>query len=199
VEASAPHASHIEAEPLEWQPRVMWASARLLSGAVSFFFASFLFAYFYLRLLDTNHGWKIGAVNPSLGLGIVIMLVLVASAVLMRLAARDPLRTVMFGGAAAGLALVTIVLQVFEWTTLGFGPASGAYASVFVGWTGCYTVLTIPFLYWIETQVAVVWREQRESTPHSTELFHAGLESCSFLWAFYVATGVLAFVVLYIV
>jgi heme/copper-type cytochrome/quinol oxidase subunit 3 len=177
----------------------MWASARLLSGAVSFFFASFLFAYFYLRLLDTNHGWKIGAVNPSLGLGIVIMLVLVASAVLMRLAARDPLRTVRFGAAAAGLALATIVLQVVEWTTLGFGPASGAYASVFVGWTGCYTVLTIPFIYWIETQVAVVWREQRESTPHSTELISAGLESCAFLWAFYVATGVIAFVVLYVI
>ena len=199
MEASAPRASHIEAEPLEWQPRVMWASARLLSGAVSFFFASFLFAYFYLRLLDTNHGWKIGAVNPSLGLGIVIMLVLVASGVLMRVAARDPLRMVSLGSAALALAFLAIVLQVVEWTTLGFGPASGAYASVFVGWTSCYTVLIIPFLYWMETQVAVVWREKRESTPHSTELITAGLESCSFLWAFYVATGVIAFVVLYII
>ena len=115
------------------------------------------------------------------------------------MASRNPPRTVALGGAALGLALLSVILQVWEWTTIGFGAASGAWASVYVGWTWCYAVLTIPFLYWIETQVATVWREKRESTAHSTELITAGLESCSFLWAFYVATGVIAFVVLYII
>src|SRR5947209_16263673 len=116
MEASAPHASQIEAEPAEWQPRIMWASARLLSGAVAFFFAAFLFAYFYLRLLDTHHGWKIGPANPSLALGTLTMLTLVASAVLLRLASRGPARTVTLGSAALALGLLSIVLQVFEWT-----------------------------------------------------------------------------------
>jgi heme/copper-type cytochrome/quinol oxidase subunit 3 len=199
MSASAPHASHIEAEPPEWQPRVMWATARLLSGAIAFFFAAFLFAYFYLRLLDVNHGWKLGHVVRPTGFGIAIVVVLIASAVLLRLAARTPVRTVSLGGAALGLALLSVILQVWQWTTIGFGAASGAYASVYVGWTSCYAVLTIPFLYWIETQIAVVWREKRDTTPHSTELIHASLESCSFLWAFYVVTGVIAFIVLYVV
>jgi heme/copper-type cytochrome/quinol oxidase subunit 3 len=177
----------------------MWAGARLLSGAVAFFFASFLFAYFYLRLLDINHGWKLGHVVRPVGFGIAIVIVLIASAVVLRMAARNPPRTVALGGAALGLALASVILQVWQWTTIGFGAASGAYASVYVGWTSCYAVLTIPFLYWIETQVATVWREKRESTPHSSELITAGLESCSFLWAFFVATGVIAFVVLYII
>jgi heme/copper-type cytochrome/quinol oxidase subunit 3 len=199
VSASAPHAPHIEAEPLEWQPRVMWAGARLLSGAVAFFFASFLFAYFYLRLLDTNHGWKLGHVVRPTGWGVAVVIVLVASAVALWMASRNPPRTVALGGAALGLALLSVILQVWEWTTIGFGAASGGYASVYVGWTSCYAVLTIPFLYWIETQVATVWREKRESTPHSSELITAGLESCAFLWAFYVAVGVIAFVVLFVV
>ncbi len=197
--ASAPHAPHIEAEPLEWQPRVTWVGARLLCGALTFFFASFLFAYFYLRLLDTNHSWKIGKVNPSIGLGILIAVVLVASAVILRLAVPRPAAAVRLGGISLGLALLAVVLQVIEWTTLGFGAASGGYASVFVGWTSCYAVLIIPCAYWIETQVAGYWRERREGTTQTAELHRASLEACSFFWAYYVAIGVIAFVVLYIV
>src|SRR5579884_1581324 len=131
--ASAPHASHIEAEPLEWQPRASWVGARLLCGALSFFFASFLFAYFYLRLLDVHHAWKLGHVNPSIGLGIVIAVALVLSAVALRLALHRPAQVVALGAASLLLALLAIALQCVEWTTLGFGPASGGYASVFVG------------------------------------------------------------------
>jgi heme/copper-type cytochrome/quinol oxidase subunit 3 len=197
--ASAPHAPHIEAEPLEWQPRATWVGARLLCGALTFFFASFLFAYFYLRLLDTNHLWRAGKVNPSLGLGIIVAILLVASAVLLRLAASRLTDAVRLGGIALLLGLAAIVLQVIEWTTLGFGPASGGYASVFVGWTSTYVVLAIPCLYWIETQVAGFWRERREGTAQTAELHRANLEACSFFWAYYVAIGVIAFVVLYIV
>lgn len=197
--ASAPHAAHIEAEPLEWQPRAMWIGARLLCGTIVFFFGAFLFAYFYLRLLDVHHAWKIGAVNPSLGLGIAIMLALVLSAGLLRASVGRPQRTIALGAGAVALGLLAVVLQVVQWTTLGFGPASGGYASVFVGWTSTYAVLALPCIYWIETQVAGAWRERRVGTAQSDELQAAGLEACSLFWGFYVAAGVLAFVVLYVV
>ncbi len=51
----------------------IWVGARQLCGAASFFFVSFVFAYFYLRSLDSNKSWKIGAVNPGIGLGVVIV------------------------------------------------------------------------------------------------------------------------------
>jgi heme/copper-type cytochrome/quinol oxidase subunit 3 len=203
--ASAPTHPSIELEPPQWQPRALWVGARLLCGAAAFFFISFVFAYFYLRALDTNKDWKIGAVNPSLGLGIAIVLVLIASAAAMRAAATRHDLAVRAGAAALVLALLAVVLQVIEWTTLGFGPASGAYASVYVGWTAFYALFALACTYWIETQVATVWRRRKEgvgATPAQvltdTEVVAAGLEACSFFWTFYVFLGVVAFVLLYL-
>jgi heme/copper-type cytochrome/quinol oxidase subunit 3 len=208
MEASAPLASHIEPEPHGWQPRALWVTARLLCGAVSFFFLAFLFAYFYLRSLDVNKAWKIGSVHPSVAFGVIIAVVLVASAVLMRLVAARPGESLPLAAGALGLALLSVLLQVIDWTTLGFGPASGAYASVFIGWTVWYAVFTLPCAYWIETQVASVWRARREGIDRprregvpadDVELLVAGIEACSFFWTFYVACGVVAFVILYVV
>ncbi len=204
--ASAPTHPGIELEPPEWQPRAMWVAARQLCGAASFFFISFAFAYFYLKSLDLNKDWKIGPVHPSIGLGVAIVVVLIISAVLLRGASIRPEFTVIAGATALALLLLAVVLQVIEWTTLGFGPASGGYASVFIGWTAFYSVFALMSGYWIETQVATAWRRRREgvsATPAAVltdeELVRADLEACSFFWAFYVATGVLAFIILYLV
>jgi len=204
--ASAPTHPSIELEPPEWQPRAVWVSARMLCGAASFFFIAFVFAYFYLRSLDSNRDWKIGHnINPSLGLGAVIVILLVLSAAAMRVSATDQARRLPAGLAATLLALVAIVVQVVAWTVLGFGPASGGYASVYVGWTGCYTVFMLFCVYWIETQVATVWRRRHDdveaTTAHvldATDVALAGLRACSFFWTYYVANGVLLFVILYL-
>ncbi len=207
--ASAPTHPDIELEPPEWQPRALWVGARQLCGAAAFFFVSFVFAYFYLRSLDPNHSWKIGTVTVPVGWGLVIAVVLVLSAVALRAAATRPELTVRAGAAALVLALLSIVLQVITWTTLGFGPASGGFASVYVGWTAFYAVFTLPCAFWIETQVATAWRRRREgvrgSRPPAPAEVHtdpavigAGLDACSFFWNFYVFNGVLLFVILYL-
>ena len=203
--ASAPTHPEIELEPSEWQPRALWVGARQLCGALAFFLVSFVFAYFYLRSQDTNGDWKIGSVSPSLGLGIVILLSLLASAALLRAAVTRPAVTVRAGAAALGLALLSVLLQVIEWTTLGFGPASGGYASVYVGWTAFYAVLTVACAYGIETQVATAWRRRRHGVSSTsaevmsdTAVVDAGLEACSFFWTFFVANGVVLFVLLYL-
>ena len=203
--ASAPTHPHIELEPPEWQPRALRAGARGLCGAVAFFMVSFVFAYFYLRAQDPDRDWKIGHVEPPVAFGLIILLVLVASAVLLHQASQRPELTVRAGGAALALAILSVVLQVIEWTTLGFGPESGGYASVFVGWTAFYAVLTLGCIYWIETQVATAWRRGREgvaATPaqvmSDTPVVQAGLEACSFFWSFYVANGLVLFVLLYL-
>ena len=200
MEASAP--AHLQSEPASWQPRALWVSARLWCGAVSFFFLAFLFAYFYLRTLDPHHGWKIGKVDPSVGLGIAVVLPFVLSAALLRAGARDGAATVGRGVGAIGLALLGVILQFVQFTTLGFGPASGAYASVFIGWTSTYVLGGLCGVYWIETQVATAWRLAKEGTVQTEreqQVLRAGLEACSFFWAYFVAIGVLAFVVLYVV
>jgi heme/copper-type cytochrome/quinol oxidase subunit 3 len=203
--ASAPTHPEIELEPPEWQPRAMWVGARQLCGAVAFFFMAFVFAYFYLRSLDTHKDWKIGSVNPSIGLGVAIIVTLLLSAAALRMAATRSEFRVPVGAAALALALLAVVLQVIEWTTLGFGPASGGYASVYVGWTAFYSVFALLSAYWIETQVATAWRRRREGVlVTSAEVLTdaaveaASLEACSFFWTFYVALGVVLFVILYL-
>ena len=122
--ASAPVGDHIEPEPPEWQPRAIWVGGRLLCGAISFFFASFLFAYFYLQALDTNHSWKIGRVVPDGGFGVAIAALFLFSAVIYRLAARRPAGDSMAAGTiAVVMGLAAVVLQFFEYTTLDFGAA----------------------------------------------------------------------------
>jgi heme/copper-type cytochrome/quinol oxidase subunit 3 len=205
--ASAPTHPDIELEPPEWQPRAIWVGARQLCGAAAFFFLAFVFAYFYLRSLDLDKDWKIGHnVNPSLGLGVAIVVALVLSAALLRAASVRPELTVRAGVIALLLLLAAVVLQVVAWTKLGFGPASGGYASVYVGWTIFYAVFALMSAYWIETQVATAWRRRRHGvapTPADVltdeTLTRANLEACSFFWAFYVAIGVVTFVILYLV
>src|SRR5579871_1875200 len=156
--ASAPVAAHIEPEPRQWQPRALWVGARMLCGSISFFFASFLFAYFYLRSLAPNHNWKIGAVNPSLGLGLAVAACFLLSAIVFRTTASRPADVLAGGIIALLLALLGVALQCVEYTTLGFGAASGGYASVFFGWTALYAVFALMGVYWIEINVASLWR-----------------------------------------
>lgn len=204
--ASAPTHPEIELEPPEWQPRAMWAGTRGIAGAAAFFLVSFVFSYFYLRSQDPNNDWKIGHnINPSLGLGVAIVVALILSAVALRAAVERPALTVSMGGVALALALLTVVLQVIAWTVLGFGPASGGYASVYIGWTIFYSVLTLACAYWIETQVATAWRRRREgerATPAAVmseaAVVEAGLRACGFFWNFFVFNGVVLFVLLYV-
>ncbi len=207
MEASAPSAPHIEPEPPEWQPRAIWVGGRLLCGTISFFFASFLFAFFYLKALDVNHNWKIGNVVPDGGIGVAIAALFLFSAVVYRLAANRTAADSMAAGIlAVGLGLVAVALQFFQYTVLDFGAASGGYAAVFFGWTATYAIVALMGLYWIQVQVASLWRVRREGELRETEvptsegeLLRTGIEASSFYWAFFVAIGVIAYILLYLV
>ncbi len=205
--ASAPAGRHIEPEPPEWQPRAIWVSGRLLCGAISFFFASFVFAFFYLKALDVNHNWKIGSVTPDGGIGVAIAALYLFSAVVYRLAARRSTGDSMAAGMiAVVMGLAAVVLQFVQYPLLDFGAASGGYAAVFFGWTATYAVVALMGLYWIEVQVATLWRVRREGKMRETEvptsesaLLLTGIEASSFYWAYFVGIGVIAYILLYLV
>src|ERR1022692_884528 len=204
--------STIEPEPTDTQPRNLWVSARLGAGAIAFFNLPFVFAYFYLRSLDTKAHWKIGAVHPSSAMGIAIVVAIALSAAVAR-AGRA--RRVQAGALAIVLGLVAVALQCIEYTTVDFGPASGGYASVFFGWTAMYAVAVLLAMYWLEVQVATMARAPRGARVEAeltagghepprgatadADLTTAGYEAASFYWSFLAGIGVLAWVVLYLV
>jgi heme/copper-type cytochrome/quinol oxidase subunit 3 len=204
--------STIEPEPTDTQPRNLWVSARLGAGAIAFFNLPFVFAYFYLRSVDTKAHWKIGPVHPSSAMGIAIVVAIALSAALAR-AGRA--RRVEAGALAIVLGLVAVALQCIEYTTVDFGPASGGYASVFFGWTAMYAVAVLLAMYWLEVQVATMARAPRGTRVQAeltagghepprgaaadADLTTAGYEAASFYWSFLAGIGVLAWVVLYLV
>ena len=190
-----------EPEPREWAHRSLTAGAKMWCGSIAFFFAAFVFAYFYLKALDPNNSWTIGKhVTPSGGLGVAILGAYLLSGVFLATAARRPVDEVSMGAAAIVLALVGIGLQFVEYSVLGFGPASGGYASAFFGWTACYAFGALWGVYWMETQVAALWRARRNGYVEvDAEYLRTGLNACSICWTFFVAVGLIMYLVLYLV
>jgi heme/copper-type cytochrome/quinol oxidase subunit 3 len=213
----------VQQEPPETLGRNLRSASILLGGATAFFFVAFVFAYFYLRALNNGGLWRPHHVNPSFALGTLVAVAVVASAVLVRLgladhrAARRP-QWRQKGAAALALAVVAIVLQIAEWSTQGFGPTDGGYASVYVGWTGLYALFVLMVVYWLETLLATAirYRKTEHGAPppgeasgdrgrmaHDIEdplsLVRPGLEALSFFWTFLAGIGVLTWFVLYVI
>ncbi|HTR33103.1 MAG TPA: cytochrome c oxidase subunit 3 [Gaiellaceae bacterium] len=158
--------SVVEREPPEIMQRNLFVAARLWASSTLFFFFAFLFSYFYLRSLN-NHGlWKPKHVDPSQTLGALSTLAVVVTAVLLRWAlanrrADNRRAWRQKGGISIVLLIVAIALQIAEWATQSFGPTDGAYASVYLGWTGMEVVFLIGLLYWLETTLATSLRYRK--------------------------------------
>ncbi|HTZ07371.1 MAG TPA: hypothetical protein VMB53_16665 [Gaiellaceae bacterium] len=215
----------VESEPPEVLARNLVTAGHLLASATAFFFLAFVFAYFYLRSLDNHDMWRPKHVDPSVPWGTAIVVCLVLSAIVLRLGLADHRaeRRVQWrwkGLASLVLGLLALVLQVVAWATLGFGPADGSYASVYVGWTGFYFLFVVFALFWLETVLATSYRyrgwasgkatvapgeasgdpdREGEDIRDPVSLVRAELGSLSFYWTFLAGIGVLTWVVLYLV
>ncbi len=213
----------LEREPPEVMARNLRIAAHLWSSATAFFFAAFLFAYFYLRSLDSSSVWRPKHVDPSFALGTLVAIALVAAAVSLRLGLVDhrgdrrPASRIK-GVVAVALLIVAVVLQIVEWSTQGFGPTNGPYASVYLGWTGLLTIFVVGLTFWVETTVAMSIRyrgERRETLPEGHGSGDAGrtepdiddpvslvgpeLEAVSFYTTFVAGIAVVSWFVLYVI
>ncbi len=214
----------VESEPPEHLARNLNSAGHLLASATAFFFLAFVFAYFYLRSLNNAGLWHPKHVDPSQTLGALVMVAGVLTAVLVRWGLVDhraERRSVwrVKGAVALAFGIAAVVLQIVEWTTVGFGPADGGYASVFFGWTGFYVVFLVGALFWLETVLATSiryrgWaRGERtvaagdaagdperpgEDIRDPVSLVRAGLDALSFYWSFLAGVGVLAWILLYL-
>ena len=214
----------VEEEPPEILGRNLTSAGYLLAGATSFFFVSFVFAFFYLRSLDNGGMWKPKGVDASIGWGTAVVACYVASAVLLRLGLRDRVAERFSawrikGAVALALGLAALVLQVVAWTQQSFGPADGGYASVYFGWTAFLFLFVFATMIWLETTLATSLRYARTpvaSTPPPGEasgdpyrkahdirdplsLVKVELVALSFYWSYLAGIAVLTWVVLYLV
>jgi hypothetical protein len=183
-------------EPREIAVRIRHIGSILLAAATAFFFIAFLFAFLYLRALNSNGLWGGGKphhhVHASLGLGIGILVCVLLGVALARVGAAAPSLWLGAGAAALLLALAAIALQCVQWATLGFGPGDGGYASVYLGWTGFFTIFLLGAAYWLETILAAAVRTR---APAAETAAHLGD-----FWIFWSTLGLVeiaAFVLLF--
>jgi heme/copper-type cytochrome/quinol oxidase subunit 3 len=183
------------AEPLDVQQRIVRLGSILLAAATAFFFVAFLFAFLYLRALNSHGLWGGGKpghpVEASLGFGVAILVCVLAGVAAVHVAIRSPGSWRPAAGAALGLGVAAIVLQCVQWATLGFGPGEGGYASVFLGWTGFFTIFVLGAMYWLETIVVTAVRSGASPEPGSE------LAGFSIFWTTLGLVEIAAFVLLY--
>jgi heme/copper-type cytochrome/quinol oxidase subunit 3 len=171
--------------------------ARLGVAATIFVFFCPCFAYFYLRSLNTAGLWQPAGAHPPQVLGAAITVLFAASAGMLLLAARAAMRRPWRALAACSLALGIsgVVLQCVEYATLGFGPMSGGYASVFIGWTALDALVVLGTMAWLETLVAYGWRNR--SAP--ADVVRSRIAALAFYWACLAGFAVVMWAVLYLV
>ena len=194
------HAPIDATEPPEVFARNIAVGARIWAGGIAFFFVSFLFAFFYLRALDSNGKWNQHDLNPGQGWGVPILVAVLGSVLATVLAVRSLERGEgrvwrLGAGLALALGLAAVVVQTVQYTQLGFGPADGGYASVFVGWTGLFAVFALGMMYWLETQLAQSIREGDASLP----LIRPSADALRLTWMTLGAVEFAAYILLYLV
>jgi heme/copper-type cytochrome/quinol oxidase subunit 3 len=188
----------IPIEPVEVEVRVQRVGSYLLAAAVAFFFVAFLFAFLYLRALDNNGLWGGGKrghhVHPSLTAGIVIVVCVLASAAFAQLGKRAAQWRLVVCGAALGLGLVAVGVQCWQYAALGFGPGDGGYASVYLGWTGFFTIFALGALLWLEAILASAIRSNVGGVTLEVDI-----ASFALVWTMLGLVEIAAFILLFVV
>ena len=191
-----------EPEPPEVAAANSRIGVRLLASALVFLFMAFVFAFFYLRALNSNDDFHPANVNPQQGYGIAILvLVLAATVVLDRarraLAADAASGWRLLSGLALALALAVFIIAVIQYIELPFKTASGGYASVFWGWTAVWLLCWLAVIYWLETLVAQTVRHAR--TDEHMVIQKSSADAAIVLTATLAAVQVVLYICLYLI
>ena len=191
-----------------------WTGARLGMGALSFGFGAFVFAYFYLRSLNSQGMWHpAGFKGPQPWAGAVVMALIVASAavqaiVLQRIKAGH--KGAWQGGAAVALVLglAAIGVQVWELLNLPFYPGSAGFASVFVGAMPVFIVIVFGAMVWLEILIAraaripaisFVEQPPTYAEAFSVQRFQASLSAFTVVWNYLAVIAIVFWVLFYLV
>ena len=203
--------SAAEREPPQVMARNLRIASQLWASGTVFFFFAFLFAYFYLRSLNSQGLWHPHNVHAPVVLGTVITACVAISAIAAwyaarRLEAGDESTWRRVGIVALLLGLVAFALQIVEYATIGFGPTEGGFASVFLGWTGLYALFVLGTMYWLETLLATSFRYRDATAEHGIggdidrpiSLVVPGASALAFYWAVLAGIGAATWLILYV-
>jgi heme/copper-type cytochrome/quinol oxidase subunit 3 len=174
-----------------------WTGSRLAIGGLTFLFGAFVFAYFYLRSLNSSGRWQgSGYVPPSLWQGTVIMLLAEVSAGvhyfgLQRIKAGNKSTWQISGLIALAFGLAAVAFQIYQLATLPFVPGSSGYSSVFTGFYPVFLTVQLAAMIWLEIVLArsrfipaISFVEQPPTIADTQDVqkFQANLSAFSTTW-----------------
>ena len=190
-----------------------WTGARLGIGAVSFLFAAFAFAYFYLRSLNSHQMWHpAGFPGPQQWAGAVVMAMVAVSAIvqtagLQRIKAGNKAAWQGAAVVALILGLAAIGLQTWQLLNLPFYPGSAGFASVFTGFYPVFLVIVFCAMIWLEIMImrsrpipAISFVEQPPTYAEAfaVQRFQGALSAFTVVWNYLAVIAVLFWVLFYL-
>ena len=190
-----------------------WTASRLAMGGLSFLFGSFVFAYFYLRSLNSSGRWHgSGFHQPNVAMGTVIIALVVVSAViemvvLQRIKAGSKKAWQAGALVALVLGLAAVALQIIQLLYLPFYPGSSGFASMFVGTYPVYLFTVLCMMIWLETLLmrsrsipAISFVEQPPTFTEAftVQRFQAGLSAFTAVWNYMAVVGIVFWVLFYV-
>ena len=176
-----------------------WTGSRLAIGGLAFLFGCFVFAYFYLRSVDSAARWQgSGYVRPSLWIGTTIMLLALLSAGvhyfgLQRIKAGHKVTWQIDALVALALGLAAVAMQIYQLANLPFPPGSSGYSSVFTGFYPVFLVIQLAAMIWLEMLLArsrfipalsFVEQPPTRAETYAVQRFQASLSGFSTSWNF---------------
>jgi hypothetical protein len=201
--------THLVSEPED--PRILEANLnvgiRLFASAVAFVFLGFVFAFFYLRALNSNGDWRIH-INPSQGYGVATLACVLGAIAFFEFARRGGLARAATGvwrpnlAISLVLAIASAVLLVLQLTSTPFPVTNGGYASVFYGVTALLLVFWLGAVYWLETLLAGTLRgvsSTEEVSGGPLELLGPSAVACEVYLAVMAGIEIIFYVLLYLI
>jgi heme/copper-type cytochrome/quinol oxidase subunit 3 len=191
-----------------------WTGSRLLIGSLSFGFGAFVFAFFYLKSLNSHGLWYPPKfTGPQFGLGTTITVLIVVSALvqwagLTRIKAAQ--RSAWLGAATLALVLgvVAVCLMVFQLIDLPFWPGASGFASVFVGATPVFLFIVLATMVYLEIlimrcraipQISFVEQPPTFAEAFAVQRFQAALSGFTLVWNYLAVIAVVVWVLFYLV
>ena len=191
-----------------------WTGARLALGGLSFGFGAFVFAFFYLKSLNSHHLWyPSGFKAPQAWVGIVVMLLIVVSAllqfgVLQRIKAGHKGAWLSGATVALVLGLAAVGIGIWQLTDLPFFPGAAGFASVFVGFWPVFLTVVFCAMVWLETlimrarqipELSFVEQPPTYVEAFAVQRFQAALSAFTVVWNYLAVVAIVAWVLFYLV
>ena len=191
-----------------------WTGARLGIGSLTFAFGAFVFAFFYLKSLNSHDMWYPTATlkPPQAWAGALVMALVVASAAIQT----GVLQLIKAGGKAAWLAgavlalvlgLAAIGVEVWQLLNLPFQPGAAGFASVFTGFYPVFIVIAFAVMVWLEMLImrcrpvpAISFVEQPPTYAEAfaVQRFQSSLSAFTLIWNFMAVVTLFFFLLFYV-